>query len=44
VMWSTSTYPPCSPRSHPTTSVNAFLSLSSPHSFINFSTRELVYY
>jgi hypothetical protein len=39
VMWSTSTYPPCSPRPHPTAVVNPFLSLSSPHSFINFSAR-----
>ncbi len=39
VMWSTSTYPPCSPRPHPTAAVNPFLSLSSSHSFINFSVR-----
>lgn len=36
VMWTTSTYPPSSTRSHPTVVVNPFLSHSSPHSFINF--------
>ncbi len=39
VMWSTSTYPPFSTRSHPTTAVNPFLSHSSPSSFINFWAR-----
>jgi hypothetical protein len=39
VMWPTSTYPLCCRGPHPTATINPFLSLSTPYSFINFWVR-----